>query len=110
MERTRRSWIGQEKNDTFPETVDPDKKRGLADDKAYMRSIRTKRADSLTIQELRKVNVIALTGIEVRDRVDSMLASLYRKKADATEHFDEESLIGIIGDIKLLENLLEGTE
>lgn len=108
MRMTTRSRVGQELNDSFDETRDPDKRNGLADDKAFMRSLRTKRPDSLTIQEIRKTGTIALTGIDFRENFENVLAGLYRKKAESMVQFDEESTIQIISEIQLLESLMVG--
>ena len=107
MRMTTRSRVGQELNDSFDETHCPDKKQGLADDKAYMRSLRTKSASDISLQQIRKLNTVALTGIEVREKIETTLASLYRKKAEATKYFEEELLIRIVEDIELVERLME---
>lgn len=107
MEMTRRAWVGQRKNDEFPDVHNVEVSCGLADDKAYIRSLRTKRAESISVQQIRKLNTIALTGIEVRTNIENMVRNLHQKKADAMMCNDEETLIQIIGDIKLIESLLE---
>lgn len=107
MQQTRRQWLGQQKNDSFRETHNPEEQCGLADDKAYLSSLKTKRPESLTVQQIRKINTIALTGIEAREKPAKMLASLYRKKADATKYFEEELLLRIIEDIELIERMME---
>jgi len=107
MRTMKKSRVGQPLNDSFDEIRDPDKRNGVADDKAFMRSLRTKRPDSLTIQEIRKIGTVALTGIEYRERVDCVIAGLYRKKAESMVRFDEESTIKIISEIQLLESLME---
>lgn len=107
MRTKTRSSVAQEINDSFDETHDPDKRHGLADDKAYVRSLRTKSASGITVQQIRKLNTVALTGIEVREKIETTLASLYRKKAEAMVQFDDESLLHITSEIQLLERVLE---
>ena len=104
-ERTRRQWIGEERNELFIDTRDPDKYQSLADDKAFMKSIRVKRPDLITISERRKVNSIAQHGLDVRNNIDLAIAGLYRNKAYAIKMFNESEQIEFTRQIKLLERL-----
>lgn len=104
-ERTRRQWIGEELNQFFTDTRDPEKYSKLADDKAFMKAIRVKRPDLITISERRKVNSIAQHGLDVRNNIDLAIAGLYRNKAYAIKMFNESEQIEIDKQIKLLERV-----
>lgn len=104
-ERTRRQWIGEERNQFFTDTRDPEKYNKLADDKAFMKAIRVKRPDLITISERRKVNSIAQHGLDVRNNIDLAIAGLYRNKAYAIKMFNESEQIEINKQIKLLERV-----
>lgn len=107
-QRNRRQWIGEERNELFTDTRDPEKYSGLADDKAFMKAIRVKRPDLITIAERRKVNSIAQHGLEVRNNIDLAIADLYRSKADAIRLFNGEEETEILYQIKLLERVRDG--
>lgn len=104
-ERTRRKWIGEERNELFVDTIDPEKYRSLADDKAFMKSIRVKRPDLITIAERRKVNSIAQHGLDIRNNIDVAIAGLYRSKAIAIRLFNEPEQIEYDRQINLLERV-----
>lgn len=104
-ERTRRIWISEEQNSSFVDEIDPEKYKGLADDKAFMKSIKNKRPDTLTIGQLRRIHTIANHGVEVRNNIDSAMAGLYRSKADAIRLFNSEEETDIYYQIKLLERV-----
>lgn len=103
--QTRRSWVGEEKNNKFSDVRDPEKYKGLAEDKAFMKSIKTRRPDSLTIGELRRIQSIANHGTEVRNNIDLAIAGLYRSKAMAIKLFNETEQIEYSHQIKLLERV-----
>lgn len=104
-ERTRRQWIGEERNQFFTDTRDPEKYSKLADDKAFMKAIRVKRPDLITISERRKVNSIAQHGLDVRNNIDLAIAGLYRSKAEAVKLFNQQEETDIYYQIKLLERV-----
>jgi len=104
-ERTRRRWIGIERNELFTDVRDPEKYSNLANDKAFMKSIRVKRPDLITISERRRVNSIAQHGLDVRKNIDLAIASLYRSKADAIRLFNTEEETDVYYQIKLLERV-----
>lgn len=103
--RNRRQWIGEERNELFIDTRDPDKYQSLADDKAFMRTIRVKRPGLITISERRKVNSIAQHGLDIRNNIDLAIAGLYRNKAEAIKLFDQKEETDIYYQIKLLERV-----
>lgn len=105
MMQTRRSWIGEEKNNKFSDVRDPEKFKGLAEDKAFMKSIKFKRPDTLTIGELRRVHSIAKHGLEIRNNLDSEIAGLYRSKAMSVKLFNESEEIAYGHQVKLLERV-----
>jgi len=104
-ERTRRQWIGKERNELFVDIRDPEKYSNIANDKAFMKSIRVKRPDLITISERRKVNSIAQHGLDVRNNIDLAIAGLYRSKADAIRLFNEQEQVEFDRQIKLLERV-----
>lgn len=104
-QRNRRQWIGEERNELFTDARDPEKYSGLADDKAFMKAIRVKRPDLITIAERRKVNSIAQHGLDVRSNIDLTIAGLYRNKAYAIKMFNEAEQIEFDRQIKLLERV-----
>lgn len=103
--RNRRQWIGEERNELFTDTRNPEKYQSLADDKAFMKAIRVKRPDLITIAERRKVNSIAQHGLDIRNNIDLAIAGLYRSKAEAIKLFNQQEEIDIHYQIKLLERV-----
>ena len=104
-ERTRRQWIGKERNELFVDIRDPEECSNIANDKAFMKTIRIKRPDLITISERRKVNSIAQHGLDVRNNIDLALADLYRNKAEAIKLFNEKEESDIYYQINLLERV-----
>ncbi|WP_407372348.1 hypothetical protein [Carnobacterium sp.] len=104
-ERTRRRWVGAERNDKFVDEIEPDKYKGLADDKAFMKLIKFKRPDTLTIGQLKRIHSIAAHGVDIRNNIDLAIAGLYRNKACAIKMFNESEQIEFTRQIKLLERV-----
>lgn len=104
-ERTRRRWVGAERNDKFVDEIEPDKYKGLADDKAFMKSIKFKRPDTLTIGQLKRIHSIAAHGVDIRNNIDLAIAGLYRNKAEAIKLFNQKEETDIYYQIKLLERV-----
>lgn len=91
----------------FIEVNDPDQIGNVAQDKAYLNSKRCKTFDVMTIQELRKFATIAWTGVKIRSNMDKKLASLTVQLGYANQHNDVDAINGIVGDIRLLNEMLE---
>lgn len=104
-ERTRRRWVGAERNDKFVDEINPEKYKGLADDKAFMKSVKFQRPDTLTIGQLKRIHSIAAHGVDIRNNIDLAIAGLYRNKSYAIKMFNESEQIEFTRQIKLLERV-----
>lgn len=107
MTRYRRSELGKEKHEKFQEVTNPDEIGNVAQDKAYLNSKRSKAFSNMTIQELRKYATIAWTGVKIRSKIDKRLAELEVQLGYANQHNDVDAINGIVGDIRLLNEMME---